>query len=222
MAFDNTQPTNTTKIRNLGVVIRPNWVAIEQADSTFKPWAINFTDRTAAGIAVNPTALAAAYLMYCKQDAAGNPELFGIDVASNIIQFTKGGRIGLSSQGINALNFIMDSTSFTYGKNQMIVASGSFAANGTLISGVNMAAVSHPGTGSYNIAVNADVLLNNNYQVIVTCFNNGTFSDSERVANLVTKGVPVPATPTNIAIKIRSGGGSSNDQKFDIIVVGGR
>lgn len=90
MAWDNTQPTNTTKIRNLGVVIRPNWVAIEQADSTFKPWAINFTDRTAAGIAVNPTALAAAYLMYCKQDAAGNPELFGISSANNIIQFTRG------------------------------------------------------------------------------------------------------------------------------------
>ena len=90
MAFDNTQPTNTTKIRNLGVVIRPNWLAIEQADSSFQPQAINFKDRTAAGLPVNPTALAAAYLLYCKQDAAGNPQLFGIDSSSNIIQFTKG------------------------------------------------------------------------------------------------------------------------------------
>ena len=222
MAWDTLQPANTTKIRNLGVVIRPNWAAIQTADSTFTPDALNFRDRTAAGLAVNPTDIATAYIAFCKQDAAGNPELFGISSTSDVIQFTKAGRIGVATQGVNALNFIMDSTAVTYGKNQMIIACGSFAANGTLLSGVNMSAVSHPGTGSYNIAVNADILLNSNYQVIVTCFNNGAFGDSERVANLVTKGAPVAATPTNIAIKIRSGGGSSNDQKFDVIVVGGR
>lgn len=222
MAWDTLQPTNTTKIRNLGVVIRPNWAAIQTADPTFTPDAFNFRDRTAAGLAVNPTAIATAYIGYCKQDAAGNPEFFGIDAASNVIQFSKAGRIGIPTQGVNALNFIMDSTSVTYGKNQMIVATGSFDANGNLLSGVNMAAVSHPGTGSYNIAVNADILLNSNYQVIVTCFNDGTFADSERVINLVTKAAPVAATPTNIALKIRSGGGTSRDQKFDVIVVGGR
>jgi hypothetical protein len=222
MAWDTLQPTNTTKIRNLGVVIRPNWAAIQTADSTFTPDALNFKNRTPSVVPIDPAAIATAYIAYCKEDAAGNPELFGISAASEIVQFTKAGRLGVATQGVNALNFIMDSTSFTYGKNQMIVASGSFSAAGALLSGVNMSAVSHPGTGSYNIAVNADVLLNSNYQVIVTCFNNGAFGDSERVANLVTKGVPSAGNPTNIAIKIRSGGGSSNDQKFDVIVIGGR
>jgi len=90
MAFDATEPTDTTKIRNLGTVIRPNWTAIQTADSSFKPNAINFTDRTVASIAVNPTAIADAYIAYCKTDASGNSELFGINDLSGVIQFTRG------------------------------------------------------------------------------------------------------------------------------------
>ncbi|NJO03299.1 MAG: hypothetical protein HC880_17905, partial [Bacteroidia bacterium] len=90
MAWDITQPTDTTKIRNLGIVIRPNWEAIQTADSTFKPLGLNFNDRTVAGVAVDPTAIADAYIMYCKTDTAGNSELFGINDTSGIIQFTQG------------------------------------------------------------------------------------------------------------------------------------
>jgi hypothetical protein len=222
MAWDNTQPTNTTKIRNLGVVIRPNWLAIEQADSTFKPYAINFTDRTAAGLPVNPMAIGTAYIVYCKQDAAGNPELFGISATSTVTQLVKAGRIGIPTQGVNALNFIMDSTSFTYGKNQMIVACGSFSSSGSLISGVNMSALSHPDDGEYTVRVNANVLLNSNYQVLCSCHNDGTFGDSERVINIVSKGSPSVGNPTNLSFVIRSGGGSRRDQRFEVVVIGGR
>lgn len=222
MAWDNTQPTNVTKIRNLGVVIRPNWLAIEQAESTFKPYALNYTDRTAAGLAVNPTAIPTAYIVYCKQDAAGNPELFGISSTSTVTQFVRAGRIGLPTQGVNALNFIMDATTFSYGKNQMIVATGSFSSTGALLSGVNMVASAHPDDGEYTVRVNADVLLNSNYQVLCSCQNNGTFADSERVINVVSKGTPSAGNPTNLSFVIRSGGGTRHDQRFDVIVVGGR
>lgn len=90
MAWVITEPTDTTKIRNLGIVIRPNWVAIQNADSTFKPLGLNFNDRTVAGAPVDPTAIADAYIMYCKTDTAGNSELFGINETSGIIQFTRG------------------------------------------------------------------------------------------------------------------------------------
>lgn len=90
MAFDNTQPTNTTKLRNLGVVIRPNWLAIETADATFLPQAINLANRTPLGVPTDPAAIANSYILYCKQDGAGNPQLYGIDTASNILQFTSG------------------------------------------------------------------------------------------------------------------------------------
>lgn len=91
MAFDKTQPTDTTKIRNLGVVIRPNWQAIAEADSTFQPWALNLIDRTGAAIVpTDPAAISTSYILYSKQDSGGNKELFGISPAGNILQLTKG------------------------------------------------------------------------------------------------------------------------------------
>lgn len=90
MAWDANEPTDTTKIRDLGVVIRPNWEAIETADSTFKPQALNFTDRTVAGVAVDPTAIADAFISYCKTDDLGNSEFFGINDSSGVTQFTQG------------------------------------------------------------------------------------------------------------------------------------
>lgn len=90
MSWDNMQPTNTTKIRNLGVVIRPNWAAIEQADPSFQPWATNLKDRTEADLSANPPALDTAYTLFCKQDSEGNPELFGINSESDVTQFTRG------------------------------------------------------------------------------------------------------------------------------------
>lgn len=90
MSWDATQPTDNTKIRNLGVVIRPNWEAIEGADSTFKPRALNLTDRTVAGVAVDPTAIADAFIVYCKTDGEGNSEFFGINDTSGVTQFTQG------------------------------------------------------------------------------------------------------------------------------------
>jgi hypothetical protein len=90
MAWVITEPTDSTKIRNLGIVIRPNWAAIDSGDATFKPKALNFADRTVAGIAVDPTAIADAFIMYCKTDTAGNSELYGINETSGILQFTRG------------------------------------------------------------------------------------------------------------------------------------
>lgn len=79
MVYDATQPTNVTKIRNLGIVIRPNWEAIEQGGSTFRPQAVNLANRTPLAIPNNPVAIADTYILYCKQDGAGNPQLYCID-----------------------------------------------------------------------------------------------------------------------------------------------
>jgi hypothetical protein len=116
MAFDKTQPTNTTKLRNLGVVIRPNWDAIETADSTFIPEALNLTDRTAAGLANDPTAISDAMIAYSKQDGSGNPQLYAIDPSSNITQLTGGSSTQASNGKLllpNGLTLIWGSLSIT-------------------------------------------------------------------------------------------------------------
>ena len=95
MTWDITQPTNTTKIRNLGVVIRPNWQAVESADLSFQPNATIFTDRNPLGVANDPppavengTSRGNGYTVYCKQDSSGNQSLYGIDPSGVISQFT--------------------------------------------------------------------------------------------------------------------------------------
>lgn len=89
MAFDKTQPQGSTKIRNLGDVITPNWDAIESADSTFLPQGLNLADRDSiGGLASTPTAIADAVIAFSKQDDAGKPQLFTIDPDSVISQLT--------------------------------------------------------------------------------------------------------------------------------------
>lgn len=122
MAWDITQPTDTTKIRNLGIVIRPNWVAIQNAEATFKPLGLNFNDRTVAGVAVDPTAIADAYIMYCKTDTAGNSELFGINETSGIIQFTR----GLPTIGTSGSVFLPGGLILKWGQVAMTGTSQSF------------------------------------------------------------------------------------------------
>ncbi len=133
MVYDTTQPTDTTKIRNLGIVIRPNWQAIEEGGATFKPEAINFNNRTPLGVANDPTAIANAFITYCKDDATGAPELFGIDENSVISQFT--------------------STDFTLAQNGHVVLPPGFLVNwgrATIPSGSQTVAVTF--TRNFNAA----------------------------------------------------------------------
>lgn len=90
MAFDPSLPAADTKLRLAPGYIQNNWAAIEQAQSSFKPYAVNLNNRTPLGVSNDPTAIANAYLLYCKEDASGNPELFGINESSQITQFTRG------------------------------------------------------------------------------------------------------------------------------------
>ena len=98
MAWDKSKPTDTTKLRNLGTVIRPNWDAIESADATFIPEALNLADRTALGVANDPTALADTVILYSKQDGAGKPQAYAIDPDSVISKLT-GGSFTAASPG---------------------------------------------------------------------------------------------------------------------------
>ena len=98
MTFDPSQPTDDTKIRDLSTVITPNWEAIQGADASFKPIGINFNNRNPLPSNDDPTAIANAYILYCKEDPGAIPELFGIDAASNVLQFT-GGPSTLNNNG---------------------------------------------------------------------------------------------------------------------------
>lgn len=103
MAWDPAEPQDTTKLRNAPGVIRANWVAIEDADSTFQPVALNLTNRTVSGPSNDPTAISDAFVLYCKEDASGTPLLYGIDENSVVYQlvntFTAGANGSITFPG---------------------------------------------------------------------------------------------------------------------------
>ena len=107
MSWDKTKPSDSSKLRNLGVLIRPNWEAIEDGDSTFKPKALNLADRDAAGIVADPTAITDTTILYSKKDGAGNAQAYVIDTSSNVIQLTAGLPIAAGSGSTNATGGII-------------------------------------------------------------------------------------------------------------------
>ena len=88
MAWDKTKPANSSKLRNLGEEIRPNWEAIESAEATFKPVGLNLDNRTALVIANDPTAIADSVILYSKEDGAGDPQGYAIDPDDSISHLT--------------------------------------------------------------------------------------------------------------------------------------
>ena len=90
MAWDKTFPTASTKIRNLSTGIPNNWDAIETADSTFIPEALNLLNRASdGGLSNDPTAIADTVILYSKEDSNGDAQLYAIDPSSNITQLTQ-------------------------------------------------------------------------------------------------------------------------------------
>ena len=244
MVWNATKPSNTEKIRNLGVVIRPNWKAIEQASDSdadadkLKLWAINLYDRNNGAVtgADTPARIDDAGQVYCRTDDHATDaynELFFEDSrdSANEVQLTRDDRIGIIGQGVNASNLQFDepiapvTVQASYGINQMIIAQGRFDITGLLLSGVNMSssavlATRNPGNGKYLFEVDADILLNTNYLVIGTAGDDG--NTNQRSLQVRAKGTPVAGTKTTIEIRLRFGVSAGIPGPFDIIIVGGR
>lgn len=91
MAFDKTKPADDSLIKDGPQLIRNNWDGIVEAQSSFKPWAVNFLDRASDGSVPNdPTAIADTIIAYSKQDGSGNPQLFTQDSVEGIRQIFNG------------------------------------------------------------------------------------------------------------------------------------
>lgn len=220
MTFDKTQPTDTTKIRRLGEVIRPNWVAIEEGDSSFKPYAVNYQNRTPLGVSNDPSTISGSFILYTKEDGAGNPELFGKDSAGNIIQITKGGSIGSSSSNLDINSISFDGGTFTNNQNAMCTAWSYVVVSGSSISaqtnyGMSWTRVS---AGTYKATFSASQVLNSNYVVTGTAVS-GAAAVSPSI-------ISVKSTATRdtseFTIQIQRLDSTKVDVSFHIAIFGGR
>lgn len=236
MAFDKTLPTNSTKIRNYPTVLTDNWSGIQTGDLTFKTWQLNFADRDevegAPPPTQDPTRDDDTMIMFSKNNADGETDLYILDDRSapsaNEIQLTTNGALGGTSTPLNAssLSFDTDSTTgLTYTDGQFITAFGKFNSSGVLQFGKNMATAStpHPGTGLYNIDVNADVFQNANYIISGVVKRSGDSSGSARSVMPLLTPAPVASTVTTIQLEIkRSGGRTDTFDDFQVMICGGR
>ncbi len=90
MTYDPTVPAATQRISDTQAPIQQNFNFLLTGDDSYLPQSINLNNRTPLPATNDPTALADAYRLYCKEDADGNPEMFGRNDQGDILQFTKG------------------------------------------------------------------------------------------------------------------------------------
>jgi len=212
MAYDKTQPTDTTKIRNLGVVIRPNWVAIEDGDDTFRPLAVNLQNRTPSASPNDPVLLADTSKLYCKDDGSGVAETFDMDAAGNIIQMTEAGKLGSQNTGIytNSISFDGGTSAFT----KILQPSGWLISNsaGVLQSGSGDLTVSRDSAGLYTIGFVVAPATTTFVGFAIPQNTSGRRSISCQ-----------QYTATEFKVRIYSNStGSNEDEPFQVIVFGGR
>lgn len=124
MPWNTNLPADTTKIRDLGVVIRANNTAIAGGDVSLAPPRWNISN--SGGV---PPAQASMVRFYGNNDSAGNAQIFAIDPTSNIsritstpIQSALGAAVVCSGSGGNV--------TFNYNNTYKIHTQGHFTVGG--------------------------------------------------------------------------------------------
>ena len=178
MAWDSGKPTDQQKIRSLGTVIRPNWDAIEQGDivgtsDMLRQYSLQLRNRNDAAVVVDPVTQGETFYLYSKEDGGGVAEGYFRDAAGNIVQISNDGKIGSLATSYEAenINFDGDATR-VFDENSMVVAWGAVTGAGVLSYGHNMSATITKSGATYVMNLNADVMANANYVVLVTAVGN--------------------------------------------------
>lgn len=156
MAFLKTEPTDQTKIRNLGEVLRANFVAMQEGDSSYAPWALNFIRRDGEAPSDDPTQIADNIILYSKDSAAGKSELYAINEDGNSYQMTS----GVPINGVNGESFLPG------------VANTNKLKWGQFTLAANTETIKYAVTGGFqDLGLNA--FPNNTYAVFLTPINSG-------------------------------------------------
>lgn len=217
MVWDETLPSNATKIRNYPQVLTDNFTAIEQGDISLKHWQVNLIERNAVPgpIANDPTRADDTMIFYSKQDSSGETEAFIMDDRSpsaNIIQLTQDGSMGSVNTSMFTSGIKFDTT-LTYTQNNMVTAAGSVSSAGAGLGLFNCTTAG--GSGEYTITF-TNAMANTNYHVIATARMSG--ANHQRVACWRNKTV----NAVEITIRRTDQSGSFEAEQFDFVIIGGR
>jgi len=217
MAWDKTKPTDAEKIRNLGIVIRPNWEAIEEGDDVgvanmLEMRSVQLDNRTGLAANNDPTTNAGTHYVYSKEDGGGDQEGFMKDSAGNVIQMTNDGALGSDSTRINFEDFTNDAGTTVYDEKNLVaywarVTSNTIASQG---GGLSMAYVAN---ARYDFTFTTPQSASN-YAIVATAIAGG----NPRIAVYTN----VTANGFRVQIINQNGTLISGGSDFSVSVFGGR
>ncbi len=219
MAWNKALPTDAEKIRNLGIVIRPNWEAIEEGDdvgvgSMLQMRSVQLDNRTGLAANNDPITNAGTHYVYSKDDGGGVQEGFMKDSAGNVIQMTNDGGIGSASTTIHFNDLTNDDGTTTYDEKNLVAYWATVTAGGSISAQSGGLSVSKTGNSTYRVTFST-AQLNANYAVNVTANHN---PGNPRICTYYTP------TTANFNVKIVNQNGTqiSAGAAFSVTVYGGR
>jgi hypothetical protein len=223
MAWDAAQPADNTKIRNLGVVIRANNDAIQTADSTFQPYALNYVNRTTIGpIPDTPATIADTSIMYCREGpVSGNPEIFAVNTTDDV-QITSEGRVGSPTTDINAQKIYFGTNTYYNTQRSMVNAWCTVDATGAFYDKHYISTCVRTGTGHYTLVTDAvfPEATANKYCIMLTVSaQDGATTDNVRIANYHT--VSWAGNAFTFKVNIANESAALRDAPFSVSIVGG-
>lgn len=186
MPFNQANPSDSEKIRRLGIVIRPNWEAIEEGSQSdanpnkLKYWALNLFSRDDILAAPGNDApqVDDGIGLYSKRDAdSGLPELFFTAEDSTVVQLSKyPPNISPAAKPTNGETFLSGGLLMKY------------ALTDSISSSVNQAFL-WAGTGANELGLTD--FPNNCFCVIVTPNTTNTGGNAWKVSNVSTSGFTI-------------------------------
>jgi len=225
MSWNKGLPGNSEKIRNLGIVIRPNWEAIEEGDDVgvsdmLQMRSVQLDNRTGLAANLNPITNAGTHYLYSRDfEVDGTQEAFMKDSAGNIIQLSEDGNLGSTGTNFFMNQFAFGtSTDRVFNENNMIPAWGFVTSAGALSYSQGVASVSGPSSSQYTITLSADVVATTSYIVLVTCFDTSRFAVVQDSFAFTAGATPQFVIRTFTT----SGTGSASNSDFMFMVIGGQ
>jgi len=218
MSWNKSLPADNEKIRNLGIVIRPNWEAIEEGDDVgvsdmLQMRSVQLDNRTGLASNNDPITNTGTHYVYSKDDGGGVQEGFMKDSSGNIIQITNDGGIGSSSMRLNFDDFTNDNGTTVYDERHFAAYWARVNTSGSILSQSGGLSCSRFADARYDFTFST-TQSSTNYAIVAT----GIAGTNPRIA------VYTNITVNGFRVQIINQNGTfiSSGADFSVAVFGGR
>jgi hypothetical protein len=200
--FDGSQPANDSKIRDFPSLVRDNFNAIIEGNSTAA-----LTKATLAVQGGDPTLITDKLIVFAK-DSNSESALFVKNDADDTLQLTDQEYLGGASQKIKAASIRFGAGTVDNNQNAMVTAWGRIATSGSVSAAYNMTSskvTNSPSPLDYYYQVTfVTPMANANYAAIVTAESNDVKPETATVYSKTINGFRIQIKDTVEDFKLRA------------------